>query len=80
MKKLKQWLVHLIIGHYYTEIEVFIILHAMQYDMAQKIIGNRPDQEPIVPTDYFRENGKYKHKYPYNLINNNETIRKREKN
>ena len=55
----KQWLLSVVIGRYYTEKEVKEILSKMQYEMAQRIIGNRQGEKPIVPMEFWMENGKY---------------------
>jgi len=55
----KENLVRLLIGRYYTEKEVKEILSKMQYEMAQRIIGNRRYEEPIVPMEFWMKNGKY---------------------
>ena len=66
LAQFKQWILSIVIGRYYTEKEVEKILSKMQYEMAQRIIGNRPDAKPIVPIEFWRENGKY----DTNLFNN----------
>lgn len=53
MNRIKDYLVRLVIGHYYTEKEVYAILFKMQYEMAQRIIGNRVDEKAILPVDFF---------------------------
>jgi hypothetical protein len=58
-KKIKQWILSIFIGRYYTEKEVKEILSKMQYEMAQQTIGNRPNTKPIVPIEFWMENGKY---------------------
>ena len=55
----KQWILSVVIGRYYTEKEVKQILSKMQYEMAQRIIGNRQGEKPIVPIEFWMENGKY---------------------
>lgn len=55
----KQWILSVVIGRYYTEKEVKEILSKMQYEMAQRIIGNRQGENPIVPMEFWMENGKY---------------------
>lgn len=57
--KFKHWIVYQLIGRFYTEKEVKDTLAKMQYDMAQKILGNRPTQSPIVPLEYWQANAKY---------------------
>ena len=59
LAQFKQWILSIVIGRYYTEKEVKKILSKMQYEMAQRIIGNRPDTKPIVPIEFWMENGKY---------------------
>ena len=60
LKIIKEKIVHLLIGNYYTEREVYKILHKLQYEMAQQTIGNRPKDIAILPAEFFKENGKYK--------------------
>lgn len=55
----KQRILSIVIGRYYTEKEVHKILSKMQYEMAQRIIGNRQGEEPIVPMEFWMKNGKY---------------------
>jgi hypothetical protein len=64
ISKIKHNIVQALIGNYYTEKEVKKTLSKMQYDMAQKIIRNRPNQKPIVPFEYWMENND---KYDTNL-------------
>lgn len=59
LSEFKQWILSIVIGRYYTEKEVKEILSKMQYEMAQRIIGNRPNAKPIVPIEFWMENGKY---------------------
>ena len=59
LKKFKNWIVSILIGRFYTELEVKEILSKMQYEMAQRIIGNRKGEKPIVPLTFWMENGKY---------------------
>lgn len=59
LAQFKQWILCIVIGRYYTEKEVKEILSKMQYEMAQRIIGNRPNAKPIVPIEFWMENGKY---------------------
>lgn len=60
MKRIKSFIVHLLIGNYFTEKEVKQVLSKMQYDMGQNVIKSPEFQKPVVPFDYWRENnGKY---------------------
>jgi len=59
LAQFKQWILSIVIGRYYTEKEIKEILSKMQYEMAQEIIGNRQGEKPIVPIDFWMENGKY---------------------
>ena len=59
LAQFKQWILSVAIGRYYTEKEVKEMLSKMQYEMAQRIIGNRQGEEPIVPMDFWMKNGKY---------------------
>ena len=43
----------------YACFEVKEILSKMQYEMAQRIMGNRQGKKPIVPMEFWMENGKY---------------------
>lgn len=67
LEQFKGWVLSVFIGHYYTEKEVYIILHKMQYEMAQRIIGNRKDQEAVVPIEFFTKHGKYKDTNPFEI-------------
>lgn len=53
----KAYIVCVLIGRYYTELEVAKIVADMQYDMSQQIIN--PNRKVIIPLNYFQENGKY---------------------
>ncbi len=59
LQQFKQCILSIVIGRYYTEKEVKEILSKMQYEMAQRIIGNRPNAKPIVPFEFWMENSKY---------------------
>ena len=59
LSQCKQWILSVAIGRYYTEKEVKQILSKMQYEMAQRIIGNRQGEKSIVPMEFWMENGKY---------------------
>ena len=69
INKFKNWLVGKLIGdHYYTEKEVYVILHKMTYEMAQRIIGNRDGEKPVIPTEFFKEHGKYPNTNVYDIV------------
>ena len=59
LAQFKQWILSVAIGRYYTEKEVKEMLSKMQYEMAQRIIGNRQGEELIVPMDFWMKNGEY---------------------
>lgn len=62
MKRIKQYynlvlsfIRHLVIGeHYYTELEVALLISKMQHEMAQEIIGNRIGCARIIPLNYYQ--------------------------
>jgi len=68
MKKLKAFLVHKLIGNYYTEKEVAVLLGKIQDDMAQNVLIKSPEyKKTIIPFEYMMLYGKYKDTNPYKL-------------
>ncbi len=59
LARIKEFIIRLFIGRYFTELEVKKVLSKMQFDMAQNIISSTRGK-PIIPLNYWRENnGKY---------------------
>jgi hypothetical protein len=59
-QKFINWFISKHIGNYYTEKEVQELLSGMSYEMAQEIIGNRPDRKKSTnPITYWMEHSKY---------------------
>ena len=58
VNKIKKYIVHKLIGNYYTEGEVYNFIRKMQNEIAQQIIGNR-GKDRIVPLEFLKSYGKY---------------------
>jgi len=68
-KAFRFFLASILIGNFYTEEEALEVVRKMQYEIAQKIVGNRNPDKPIIPMEFFLDNGKYDNYKEYNIKN-----------
>ena len=62
VNKIKKYIVHKLIGNYYTEVEVYNFILKMQIEMARQILGNS-GKDRIAPTEFLKSHGKYGKKW-----------------